>query len=119
MVATIDHDAELAKAGAGVEGKWGAFLYFCRRYPLGAAGGLIFAVFVLAAIFADVIAPHDPLATKASASLAASTTWRPALVRKLPSLAMLVVLPAPLIPTTRMTVGPLSAEWSFLSSSGQ
>lgn len=71
MAATIDHDAELAKAGAGVEGKWGSFLYFCRRYPLGAAGGVIFAVFVLAAIFADFIAPHDPLATKASASLAA------------------------------------------------
>ncbi len=71
MAATIDHDAELAKAGAGVEGKWGAFLYFCRRYPLGAAGGVISLLFVLAAIFADVIAPHDPLATNAAASLSA------------------------------------------------
>lgn len=70
MAATIDHDAELAKAGAGVEGKWGGFLYFCRRYPLGAAGGVISLLFVLAAIFADVIAPQDPLSTNAAASLA-------------------------------------------------
>ena len=70
-MATIDHEAELIKAGAHVETRWGAFVHFCRRYPLGAVGGAIFFVFVFAALFADVIAPHDPLQTKASASLAA------------------------------------------------
>ncbi|MCG8546540.1 MAG: ABC transporter permease [Alphaproteobacteria bacterium] len=67
---TIDHEAELARAGAHVESRWGAFLHFCRRYPLGAVGGAIFVVFVFAAIFADIIAPHDPLTTNAAASLA-------------------------------------------------
>jgi peptide/nickel transport system permease protein len=69
-VATIDHEAELTKAGAHVEGKWDNFIHFCRRYPLGAVGGAIFIVFVFSALFADVIAPHDPLQTRASASLA-------------------------------------------------
>lgn len=71
MAVTIDHEAELSKAGAGVEGRLGAIWFFCRRYPLGAIGAVIFAVFVLAAIFADVVAPQDPLATSASGSLAA------------------------------------------------
>lgn len=68
-MAAIDHKAELSKAGAGVEGRWGAFLFFCRRYPLGAIGAAFMAVFVLAAVFAELIAPLDPLATNASASL--------------------------------------------------
>jgi len=69
MAVLIDHEAELAKAGAGVEGRLGAFLFFCRRYPLGAIGAAISTIFVLAAIFADVIAPQDPLTTNAAASL--------------------------------------------------
>lgn len=67
----IDHRAELVRAGAFVEGRWGALLFFIRRYPLGAAGAAIMIVFLLAAIFANFIAPLDPLQTKASASLAA------------------------------------------------
>ena len=37
-MADIDHRAELARAGAFVEGWWGSILFFIRRYPLGAAG---------------------------------------------------------------------------------
>jgi peptide/nickel transport system permease protein len=70
-MATLDHDAELEKAGANVSGRWSAFLFFCRKYPLGAVGGVIFAAFVFAAVFAEVIMPHDPLATNADASLTA------------------------------------------------
>jgi peptide/nickel transport system permease protein len=70
-VATIDHQAELIKAGAHVDSRWDSFVHFCRRYPLGAVGGAIFVVFVFSAVFADYIAPHDPLQTLASASLAA------------------------------------------------
>ncbi len=70
-MAHIDHEAELTKAGAHVESRWESFLYYCRRYPLGAVGGGIVLVFVLAAVFADVISPHDPLSTRASASLQA------------------------------------------------
>ncbi len=69
-MATIDHETELTKAGAHVESKWDSFVHFCRRYPLGAVGGAIFIVFVFFALFAEVIAPHDPLQTSASASLA-------------------------------------------------
>jgi peptide/nickel transport system permease protein len=44
--------------------------YQARRYPLGVAGGIIMIVFVLAAIFASVVAPLDPFSTNARASLA-------------------------------------------------
>ncbi len=73
----IDHKAELARAGAFVEGWWGSLLFFVRRYPLGTAGAAIMVVFVLSALFANVISPHDPLLTKASASLQApnGTYW--------------------------------------------
>lgn len=53
------------------------FLYYSRRYPLGVAGAIILIVFVLTAIFANVVAPLDPLTTNARASLAppSSTYW--------------------------------------------
>ncbi len=35
---------------------------FARRYPLGAFGAAVLLVFALAAIFADQLAPHDPVA---------------------------------------------------------
>lgn len=70
-MADIDHRAELVRAGAFVEGRWGALLFFIRRYPLGAGGAAIMLVFVFTAVFANFIAPLDPLQTKAAASLAA------------------------------------------------
>jgi peptide/nickel transport system permease protein len=36
---------------------------FVRRYPLGALGGVILLVMILTAIFAPLLAPHDPQAT--------------------------------------------------------
>lgn len=45
-------------------------LYYARRYPLGVIGATIMIVFVLTAIFADVVAPFDPLTTNARTSLA-------------------------------------------------
>ncbi|MBN8907588.1 MAG: ABC transporter permease [Rhodospirillales bacterium] len=38
-------------------------LYLARRYPLGVAGAIIMTVFVLAALFAGVVAPLDPFST--------------------------------------------------------
>ncbi|MCL0044546.1 ABC transporter permease, partial [Dehalococcoidia bacterium] len=35
---------------------------FCRKRPLGAAGGIVLVVVVLAAIFAPLVATHDPIA---------------------------------------------------------
>jgi peptide/nickel transport system permease protein len=69
-MATIDHDAELARAGANITGWGGQLAFLARRYPLGAIGAIIVTVFVLTAIFANFIAPFDPTSTDAKASLA-------------------------------------------------
>jgi peptide/nickel transport system permease protein len=69
MVA-IDHQAELSRAGAHITGWWSRILFFARRYPLGAVGAVIVAVFILTAVFADLIAPVDPTATNSKYSLA-------------------------------------------------
>ena len=69
-MAVIDHEAGLARAGANVRGRFGAMLFFVRRYPLGAVGAVIMMAFVTTAIFADAISHYDPLSTNARASLA-------------------------------------------------
>ncbi|MDP1750619.1 MAG: ABC transporter permease [Reyranella sp.] len=69
-MAHIDHDAELTRAGAYVTGGWSQIVFFTRRYPLGAVGALIVLAFILTAVFASVMAPIDPTATNARASLA-------------------------------------------------
>jgi peptide/nickel transport system permease protein len=76
-MAVIDHDAALAKAGANVSGFWSQAGFLARRYPLGAVGALLVLLFVLTALFAPVIAPHDPLSTNSRASLAppGSSYW--------------------------------------------
>jgi peptide/nickel transport system permease protein len=76
-MAVIDHDAALAKAGANVTGFWSQAGFLARRYPLGAVGAVLVLLFVLTALFANVIAPHDPLSTNSRASLAApgGTYW--------------------------------------------
>lgn len=67
----IDQQAQLIRAGANVSTRWGAFFHLCRRYPLGAVGTVIVFVFVMAALFADVVSPHDPLQVSAPLSLQA------------------------------------------------
>ena len=69
-MSTIDYDAELAKAGAHVDTRWGTVRFLARRYPLGAIGAAIMFMFVFFAIFADVITVFDPLSVNASLSLA-------------------------------------------------
>jgi peptide/nickel transport system permease protein len=69
-VSTIDYRAELAKAGANVDSRWGAIRFLARRYPLGAIGAALIALFVFAAIFAPFITVYDPLSTNAALSLA-------------------------------------------------
>ncbi|TWT03795.1 ABC transporter permease [Reyranella sp. CPCC 100927] len=68
-MSTIDHDAELLRAGAHVRGAWGTAGFLIRRYPLGAAGAVIVIVFVLAALLANVVATFDPTATSSRNSL--------------------------------------------------
>jgi peptide/nickel transport system permease protein len=69
-MSTIDFQAELTAAGANVRSRWGAVRFFIRRYPLGAAGAVIMAIFIFAAAFAPYITMYDPLSTNAAASLA-------------------------------------------------
>jgi len=69
-MAVIDHAAELHRAGANITGWTSRIIFFARRYPLGAVGALIVAIFILTAVFADVIAPTDPTATNSKFSLA-------------------------------------------------
>jgi len=69
-MAIIDHEAELARAGAHITGLRSQLLFMARRYPLGAIGAVIVLVFVFTAVFANFIAPFDPTATDAKASLA-------------------------------------------------
>jgi len=45
-------------------------LRFCRKKPLGAAGGFIMVLIVFTAVFANVLQTHDPIATNAAATLA-------------------------------------------------
>jgi peptide/nickel transport system permease protein len=69
-VSTIEYQAELTRAGANVKSRADAIRFFIRRYPLGAAGALIMAIFLLAAALAPYITYYDPLSTNAAASLA-------------------------------------------------
>jgi len=69
------YELELDRAGAHVSGRWSAFRFLARRYPLGAIGGAIIVVFLLTALFAGLMATHDPLTTNSAHSLA-----RPGLV---------------------------------------
>ena len=66
--------AELEFPGTGAlarRASWGATVVrFARKKPLGAIGGVIMLIMALTAVFADVLATHDPIATDASATLA-------------------------------------------------
>lgn len=49
---------------------WRGVARFFRRKPLGAAGGVLMAVMLVAALFAEVLATVDPVATDANRTLA-------------------------------------------------
>ena len=66
----IEYQAELSKAGANVEGIWSAARFLARRYPLGAIGAAIMAIFIFAALFAPFLTVYDPLSTNSAMSLA-------------------------------------------------
>src|SRR5207245_2665281 len=52
-------------------GTWTTLARFARKKPLGAAGGVLILAMLVTAIFAEVLQTHDPIATDASAPLAA------------------------------------------------
>jgi peptide/nickel transport system permease protein len=51
-------------------GAWVGLLRFARKKPLGAAGGLVMLAILVTALFADLLATHDPIATAAAHTLA-------------------------------------------------
>ena len=51
-------------------GPWTTLARFCRKKPLGAAGGLIILVMTVTALAANAIVTHDPIATDAAHTLA-------------------------------------------------
>jgi peptide/nickel transport system permease protein len=73
-VSIIEYQAELSKAGANVEGIWSAARFLARRYPLGAIGAVIMAIFIFAALFAPFLTVYDPLSTNSAFSLARPST---------------------------------------------
>lgn len=76
-MAVIDHQAELARAGANVDGFWSTIGFYARRYPIGTLGAILVLLFVLMAVFAPWITHLDPTATNPRASLArpGDTYW--------------------------------------------
>jgi peptide/nickel transport system permease protein len=49
---------------------WVGLVRFARKKPLGAVGGVLMLAILVTAVFADVLATHDPIATAAAHTLA-------------------------------------------------
>ncbi len=52
---------------------WRTVRWFCRKKPLGAAGGAIMLIMVVTALFAEPLSTFDPIATDAAHTLEAPT----------------------------------------------
>jgi len=59
-----------AAVGLPHTGLWTAVVRFCRKKPLGAAGGFLMLLMLLTAVFADVLTTADPITTNAADTLA-------------------------------------------------
>jgi peptide/nickel transport system permease protein len=68
---TVNYDSELRRAGANADTFWRRIRFLARRHVLGAAGLIIMTLFVLAAIFADLICRYSPLTVDSAHALAA------------------------------------------------
>jgi len=67
---TIDDSEIIATASVPAESLWRHLRYHIARHPLGVVGAAIMAVFVFAAVFADLLTRYDPTSTNAALSLA-------------------------------------------------
>jgi peptide/nickel transport system permease protein len=70
-LATINYDTELRRAGAHSTHGWRKLVFLAQRHVLGAFGLVIMVIFVLVALFADVISRFDPLSVDSLHRLAA------------------------------------------------
>jgi peptide/nickel transport system permease protein len=69
-MASIDIETRATEAVHAEPGFWRQTAYLVGRYPLGTIGAIIMAVFVFAAVFANVLTSYDPVATNPALSLA-------------------------------------------------
>ncbi|MHC2331086.1 ABC transporter permease [Bradyrhizobium sp. USDA 4454] len=70
-MATINFESELRRAGANATDGWGRLVFLAQRHVLGTIGLVIMLLFVLTALFADVISRYDPLTVDSAHRLAA------------------------------------------------
>src|ERR1044072_6828159 len=73
-MAAIEYESELRRAGAHATHGWRRLAFLAQRYVLGTFGLFIMILFVLTALFADLIARYDPL-TVDSAHRLAAPSW--------------------------------------------
>jgi peptide/nickel transport system permease protein len=70
-LAAINYDTELRRAGARSTRGWRRLAFVAGTHALGTAGLIIMVMFVLAAVFANLIVRFDPLAVDSAHALAA------------------------------------------------
>jgi len=75
--ATAAHPADFAGSAAAELSRRQLLWNSIKRKPLGAASAAVIALLVLTAIFADVLAPYDPLATHPEIRLASPSRDHP------------------------------------------
>jgi peptide/nickel transport system permease protein len=68
-------DLAIPDALSRVRGRGDAFWRFVRKNPLGAAGGLLVILLLVAALFADVFATHNPVRTSSRVLVAPGTDF--------------------------------------------
>jgi peptide/nickel transport system permease protein len=66
----INYDSELRRAGANASHGWRRLAFLAGRHLLGSIGLVIMVLFVLTALFADVLARFDPLSVDSAHALA-------------------------------------------------
>jgi peptide/nickel transport system permease protein len=69
-VVAVNYDNELRRAGAQATHGWRRLKFLAQRHILGTVGLAIMALFVLAAVFADLICRYDPLTVDSARALA-------------------------------------------------
>jgi peptide/nickel transport system permease protein len=69
-VDAINYDSELKRAGAQATQGWSRLRFLAQRHILGTIGLAIMTLFVLAALFADLICRYDPLTVDSVHALA-------------------------------------------------
>lgn len=76
-MATVTADLETFERQATTASRAGALWAAIKRKPLGAAAAFLIALLIVTAIFAEVLAPYDPLAAQPEIRLAAPSWEHP------------------------------------------